>query len=919
MMSLKFKHKLQLLVAIPLTTIAVIGFRLVSTELESRDIAETMERNLTAFGKASALITEVQRERGKTVLYLNGGLGEDAIEAQRRATDDQVGPLTEAAESSVLSDSATDVVTRVADELDRIRGDVREGAESGALFGRYTALVGELMEFESACARSRTTKGVGKIITSLILLEEAQESCGKLRAHLAKVVAGDEPVDNATKRQLLRLKGGVDQNLGSPALVLTDDNREHLSTLTSSSTWKEIDDLYNHVMDRANQGGYERDGAEAFDLLTRQVDDIHALAKSERDSLIERAGVIKAEAESALVRTVVTALLFLGALVGVGVVLGRNMMRSVRRVVAALRDISDGEGDLTKRLPVSSTDELGQLAKHFNTFAGRIEQVIRGIAEGAESLTESSAHLDETSACMSSTAASMAQQAERAAEAIDQASQGIRTVTTAVEQQSENSESVAAASEEVTTNLNTVGTGVAQVSDNMGNVAAITEQVTQAVNEVASAIEEMSSSLSEVSRNSSQSARVAEKAAATAHKASESINALGTSAQEVGKVVEMIAGIASQTNLLALNATIEAASAGEAGKGFAVVANEVKELARQTATATDDIRAQVEGMQASTRSAVEAITEIVTVIGEVNEIAANIAAAVEQQTATTNEIARNVADAARGARTVSENIHEVAGGTSEASRSLQEALKGANQISREIAELAQNAKEMASAAADASMSMVEVAEHIVSVNASSRETSTAASSTSESAIDLTKLARELSSMATSFRIDGVEKARGGKTWSAGPASGSFFQWNDSFSVGHAEMDRQHQRLFDVINDLHRNMKQKVSLDALEKVVTELVDYTRYHFRAEEELLTRVGYPELSAQRQQHRKFVEKIEGYQRDLHEGRTTVSMSMLEFLRDWLLGHIQKQDRLYAEQVSTDGGPTAPFRSPGARTVHS
>ncbi len=424
----------------------------------------------------------------------------------------------------------------------------------------------------------------------------------------------------------------------------------------------------------------------------------------------------------------------------------------IGRTADMLKDISQGDGDLTARLEVRNNDEIGRLARHFNAFADRIQGVVRSIGGSAESLVTSAGEMNTVSNSLATSSDDMTTQASAAATGTEQASSNVNTVASGIEQASAHATTVASAAEEVTENLNTVGAAVEEMSSNMSTVATTSERMTGSVNTVASAIEEMSTSLSVVARNSAQSADVAQKAAKTAGNTSKRVGALGDSAQEIGKIVEMIQGIAAQTNLLALNATIEAASAGEAGKGFAVVANEVKELAKQTASATDEIRQQVESMQDNTCEAVTAISEIVTVIDEVNSIASTIAAAVDEQTTTTNEIARSIADAAQGARDVSLNIQEAAQGASEVSGNVQEAVRGVNEVSRNIAELALGTREISGAASEAATDMNDVAGSVTHVSSAAVESAKGACQTKVNAETLSEMAADLQRLVGHFQV-----------------------------------------------------------------------------------------------------------------------------------------------------------------------
>ncbi|MDK9706573.1 MAG: methyl-accepting chemotaxis protein [Desulforhopalus sp.] len=300
--------------------------------------------------------------------------------------------------------------------------------------------------------------------------------------------------------------------------------------------------------------------------------------------------------------------------IGVSFFIIRGITQPLHKMIVMIKDIAQGEGDLTTRLTVASSDEVGEMSGYFNQFVGKIQEMMKSIAGNVDTLTASSAELVSVSEKLSSAARDTA----------------------------DKSTSVAAAAEEMDANFQSVSAAMEQSSSNINTIASSTEEMTATVGEIAEGAEK---------------ARViAEKAVRQSQATSTKMTELGESANKIGKVTETITEISEQTNLLALNATIEAARAGEAGKGFAVVANEIKELARQTAAATINIKNQIGDIQATTSSTVDEIKEISSVINEISAVINTIASSVEEQSAATKEIAGNISQASQGVAEVNENV-----------------------------------------------------------------------------------------------------------------------------------------------------------------------------------------------------------------------------------------------------------------------
>ena len=333
-----------------------------------------------------------------------------------------------------------------------------------------------------------------------------------------------------------------------------------------------------------------------------------------------------------------------------GILLSISITRAIAKGVAFAEKIADG--DLTRKLDINQTDEIGTLVGALNKIVANLGRMFRNIANSIQALSSSSVELSRISQQMSS----------------------------GTEQTSSKSGTVVTVAEEMSSNMNSVAAGIEQASTNVSTAAT--------------AVEEMTASINEIARSTERASSMTGEAVSEAHCASEKVDDLGRAAREIGNVIETITEISDQTNLLALNATIEAARAGEAGKGFAVVANEIKELAGQTAEATGEIKAKIEGIQSSTELTVTEIGQITKVINEVNEIVSTIAAAVEEQSTTTKDIADNVMQAS----------HDIQDVTSNVTRSS----TVAGDIARDISDVNQAAGEMSDSSSQVNMSAEEL-------------------------------------------------------------------------------------------------------------------------------------------------------------------------------------------------------------------
>ncbi|WP_378080587.1 methyl-accepting chemotaxis protein [Aeromonas bestiarum] len=318
--------------------------------------------------------------------------------------------------------------------------------------------------------------------------------------------------------------------------------------------------------------------------------------------------------------------------------MARQIVAPIRAVVARLKDIATGEGDLTQRIDLHRDDEIGELAKWFNSFLNKLQSTISQVID---------------------TVAGTRASAEQAAQVAERTSAGMQA-------QYQEVDLVATAFEELSATA-------LQVAGNANSAVAAANQADTSAQEGKYVVADTQEAMRKLMAVISDAKPVVER--------------LSANSENINDILVVIQGIAEQTNLLALNAAIEAARAGEQGRGFAVVADEVRNLAGRTQNAIVEIQTLIGQLQSGTQAVVKAIMtghsqadvtltkvdlsvsvleQIIHAVATIHQMNEQIARAAQEQSGVADEINRNVSNI----RDVSHTIRAEAATSAENGREL---------------------------------------------------------------------------------------------------------------------------------------------------------------------------------------------------------------------------------------------------------
>jgi methyl-accepting chemotaxis protein len=360
--------------------------------------------------------------------------------------------------------------------------------------------------------------------------------------------------------------------------------------------------------------------------------------------------------------------------------MARSISRPINRLSAMLKDISEGEGDLTKTISITTKDEIGDLAHYFNLTISTIKNLVVAIKKEATSLSQ--------------TGADLAVNMDETASSVNEITATIKSIKDQTGRQQ--------------ANVKSAGAIMGQVINHIDVINDQIQKQSECVSESSSAIEQVLANIQSVTQNLIKNETNVTKLSHASEVGRTGLEEVSTNIQEIAResaglleINGVMENIASQTNLLSMNAAIEAAHAGEAGKGFAVVADEIRKLAESSSeqsktisTVLSKIKGSIDTMAKSTNEVLQHFEAISEGVQTVTDQERSVRGAMEEQgigskavldsigslNEITGEVKRSAAEMLGGSREVIQESRALEGITSEIGNGMQEMASGAEQI-----------------------------------------------------------------------------------------------------------------------------------------------------------------------------------------------------------------------------------------------
>jgi len=581
--NLSIRMKIILLLAAPVLGLTFFSADLVYEKTVIVSELEAVETVAELAVKVSAMVHETQKERGMTAGFL-GSKGKKFVAklpAQRKNVDEKKTALLDylkvfnREQFSEDFNKQLDAALGLLKNIENIRSKVSsQTIAAGAAIGYYTKMNGTFLDLIGKMVHLTSNGEIMDHIAAYTNFLLGKERAGIERAVLSNTFARDN------------FGPGMFKKFGT----LVSEQNTYANVFKTFATHEAIE-LFNKKMQhpsvaevqrmrdiayaKANQGGFGIDAGVWFNTITKKIGQLKQMENWLSEDLVSYVHKADVQARFEQIMFLLIALICGALALFLGYFISRNISSSLGQTLSALKDIAEGEGDLTRRLNESGRDEIAQVAIAFNKFSGKIENMVAEIKHSANSIDISS---------------------------------------------------------------NEIAKGNLDLSQRTEEQASSLEETASSMEEMTSTVKQNADNARQASQLALTTREGAEKGGSVLHQAVNAMAEISSSSKEIADIIGVIDEIAFQTNLLALNAAVEAARAGEQGRGFAVVASEVRTLAGRSADAAKEIKElindsvhKVEMGSKLVDESGQTLEEIVSGVKKVTDIIAEIAASSQEQ------------------------------------------------------------------------------------------------------------------------------------------------------------------------------------------------------------------------------------------------------------------------------------------------
>ena len=475
------------------------------------------------------------------------------------------------------------------------------------------------------------------------------------------------------------------------------ENYEKISQLDELS--KSFEEFYNvgkqmaatYIEYGPSQGN---EYMEKFDPFAEEIyESVNLFVDDQVNELKTNVSKIDKDSNKLLMTVVCLGILSTIILTLLGIVISSIISKPIKKFTAILKDISEGEGDLTRRIEINTSDEIGDMATYFNNTFEKIHHLVSSVQDQSERLENVGVELASN---MTETAA-----------AINEITENIRSIKNQTINQS-------ASVTETTSTMEQISGGIDRLSQLIKEQNLNIKESESSIQDLIGSIDSVVSTLAKNTQNIDELSRTSQAGRMVLDKITEAIQEVSRESESLMEISNVIQGIASQTNLLAMNAAIEAAHAGETGKGFAVVADEVRKLAENSSSQTNTITSVLAKIKESIATVISYAEEVVS---QFTLIENGVATVSNQETT----IRKTVENQSIDSKNVLQALNKLNDISSKVQSSSVEMLNGSNQITSEAKNMNNITQEINGGMNEMASGADQISEAVNSVNELSNE------------------------------------------------------------------------------------------------------------------------------------------------------------------------------------------------------